>query len=66
MAMAFFDSTEWIWFMKIYLATWILEPAQGESLTHCENTRRLLSYFHCKDKPRREFRKYVRTGRNDQ
>ena len=51
--------------MKIYLATWLLEPAQGESLTHCANTRRLLSYFHCKDKPKREFRKYVRTGRND-
>jgi len=50
--------------MKIYLATWLLEPAQGKSLTRAKNTRRLLSFFHTKEK-KEQLRKYIKTGRNE-
>lgn len=50
--------------MKVYLATWLLEPAQGRSLTKIKAVRRLVSYFHTKEKID-EFPKYVRTGRNE-
>lgn len=41
-----------------------LEPAQGRSLTKIKAIRRLVSYFHTKEKAD-EFSKYVRTGRNE-
>jgi hypothetical protein len=34
-------------------------------LTRSKNTRRLLSYFHTKDKTKKEFRVYCKTGRNN-
>lgn len=49
--------------MKIYLATWLLEPAQGRALTKANNRCRLLSYYHTKEKSK-EVPGYVKTGRN--
>ena len=49
--------------MRIYLATWLLEISQGESLTRVGANSRLLSYFHTKDKES-EFPEYCKTGRN--
>jgi hypothetical protein len=49
--------------MNIYLATWILEKSQGETLTRVGHRNRLLSYFHTKQKPESEFRKYIKTGK---
>jgi len=49
--------------MKIYLATWLLEKSQGESLTKKGSKNRLMSYFHTKDKPITEFVTYIKTGR---
>ena len=50
--------------MKVYLATWLLEKSQGDSLTKKKNKNRLLSYFHTKEKTNKEFRNYIKTGRN--
>lgn len=49
--------------MKIYLATWLFEPKQGEALTTSGAKNRLLSYYHTTEKEN-EFRGYVKTGRN--
>jgi len=49
--------------MKIYLATWLLEPQQGEVLTKINKRERLLSYYHIIQKMN-EFLFYVKTGRN--
>ena len=49
--------------MKIYLATWLLEKAQGDSLTAKQSKKRLLSYFHTKEK-KDEFPGYIKTGKN--
>jgi len=49
---------------KIYLATWLLEVSQGESLTNAGGNQRLLSYFHTKEKES-EFPHYCKTGRNE-
>ncbi len=49
--------------MKIYLATWILEASQGISLTKKGVKKRLMSYYHSKDKPD-EFSHYTKTGVN--
>ena len=49
--------------MKVYLATWLFEISQGESLTATKAKRRLLSYFHTKEK-QKEFPHYVKTGLN--
>ena len=48
--------------MKIYLATWLLEPAQADHLTNAKNKNRLVSYYHTKDK-QSQISTYVRTGR---
>lgn len=50
--------------MRIYLATWLLEIAQGDSLTAAGARKRLTSYFHTKER-RPEFPRYVKTGRNE-
>jgi len=47
--------------MKIYLATWLLEKAQGTVLTKKDKKSRLLSYFHTKEKEK-EVKRYVLTG----
>ena len=49
--------------MKIYLASWLYEPSQGEALTESKYWNRLLSYFHTRDRES-ELRSYVRTGKN--
>lgn len=48
--------------MKIFLATWIIEKSQGVSLTKKGAKKRLISYFHTKDKEK-EFIPYVITGK---
>lgn len=50
--------------MKIYLATWLLEVAQGVALTKCFAKNRLISYWHTKEK-QKELPRYIKTGRND-
>lgn len=49
--------------MKIYLATWLLEPHQGRVLTKKKQTRRLISYYHTREK-KEQFPGYIKTGRN--
>lgn len=51
--------------MKIYLATWLLEPSHGQALTKMKKKERLLSYFHVLQK-KDDFVRYVKTGRNDE
>lgn len=53
-----------IWNLKIYAATWLEEPAQGDSLTKTNKKDRLLSYFHVR-KRERELKRYVLTGRQN-
>ena len=48
--------------MKIYLATWLLEPAQADHLTNAKNKNRLISYYHTKQKGK-ELSFYTLTGR---
>ena len=48
--------------MKIYLATWSLEKAQGESLNKINKKERLLSYFYL-NKNVKSFFKYIKTGK---
>jgi len=50
--------------MKIYLATWLLEKSQGDSLTKAKSKNRLLSYFHTKEKED-QFQNYIKTGQNE-
>lgn len=50
--------------MKIYLATWMLEESQGAALTKIKAWRRLLSYWHTKDKPKGEITNYIKQGTN--
>lgn len=47
--------------MKIYLATWLLEESQGQTLTKLSQKRRLLSYFHTMKKIKK-FIQYIKTG----
>jgi len=49
--------------MKIYLATWLLEVEQGNSLTKIDKRERLLSYYHIVQKIK-EFSNYIKTGMN--
>lgn len=49
--------------MRIFLATWLLEPQQGRVLTKKKAKERLVSYFHTREKAD-QFRKYVRKGLN--
>lgn len=51
--------------MKIYLATWLFEPEQGKALTKAGGLRRLLSFYHTREK-REQFTVYSQTGRNDE
>jgi hypothetical protein len=50
--------------MKIYLATWLLEPAQGRALTQVKGWHRLLSFYHTKEKTN-ELPCYCKTGKNE-
>ncbi len=50
--------------MKIYLATWLLEPAQGRVLTQVKGWHRLLSFYHTKEKTN-ELPCYCKTGKNE-
>jgi len=49
--------------MRIFLATWLLEPQQGRSLTKRKAKERLVSYFHTVAKAD-QFKKYVIKGLN--
>lgn len=49
--------------MKIFLASWLFEPEQGNALTKQGYFRRLLSFFHTREKEE-QLVDYVRTGRN--
>jgi hypothetical protein len=49
--------------MKIYLATWLLEPQQGKALTKRKAKHRLISYFHTTAKAD-QLIKYVKKGLN--
>ena len=49
--------------MKIYLATWLLEPSQGTSLTKVGKRERLLSYYHLPESLK-EFINYIKEGVN--
>lgn len=51
--------------MKIYLATWLLEPTQGKALTKVNAWKKLLSFFHTEGK-KKELKRYSLTGRNDE
>jgi hypothetical protein len=50
--------------MKIYLATWLYEPAQGRALTVAKKKSRLLSYFHTRN-CEKQLKTYVKTGMNE-
>lgn len=50
--------------MKIYLATWLLEKSQGDSLTKIEANKRLISFYHSKGKEKEGFKRYAKTGKN--
>lgn len=47
--------------MKVYLATWLLEKSQGESLTRKRAQKRLISFWYTRDK-KEELRNYIATG----
>jgi len=49
--------------MKIYLATWLLEPSQGDSLTEVKNRNRLVSYFHTQTFQPDQVSTYIQTGK---
>ena len=49
--------------MKLFLATWLLEPQQGRSLTKKKARYRLISYWHTIAKAN-QLKKYVITGLN--
>jgi len=51
--------------VKIYLATWLSERAQGEALTKCEESRRLTSFYFLKAQniSLSDFQQYVNTGK---
>ncbi len=49
--------------MKIYLATWLLEPEQGNALTKKEKKERLISYYRALEY-KKHIKKYIQTGRN--
>ena len=52
--------------MKIYLATWVSEKAQGQSLTRIGMKKRLVSYHSLIDQNiiTKQFVKYIQTGKN--
>lgn len=50
--------------MKIYLATWLLEPAQGRALTEVGAKTRLISYFHTRERAD-QLPAYVQGGTNE-
>lgn len=47
--------------MRIYMATWLLEPAQGTALTKCSARTRLISYYHTQEK-KEHLLGYIKTG----
>ena len=49
--------------MKLFLATWLLEPQQGRSLTKKKAKNRLISYWHTLAKAD-QLKKYVIKGIN--
>lgn len=49
--------------MKLFLASWLLEPWQGEVLTKTKYTNRLISYYHTIPKADK-LSEYVLTGMN--
>jgi hypothetical protein len=51
--------------MRIFLATWLFEPEQGKALTRVHGLRRLLSFYHTREK-QEQFAVYSQTGRNDE
>ena len=52
--------------MKIYLATWIAEKSQGDSLTNKSARQRLLSYYLLitQNATKEILNRYIKTGRN--
>ena len=49
--------------MHIYFATWLLEETQGIALTKKQAAKRLVSFFHIKEK-KKQFKTYIKTGKN--
>jgi len=47
--------------MRIYLATWLLEEAQGIHLTKKRAKKRLVSFWHTREK-KDKLRIYIETG----
>jgi len=51
--------------VKIYLATWLVEKSQGDSLTEVGKRERLLSYFHIfSSGDEGKLMEYVELGKN--
>ena len=50
--------------MKMFFATWLFETSQGISLTKANANKRLLSYYHTKEK-QEQFPVYVQEGKNE-
>lgn len=53
--------------MKIYMATWLTEWAQGRSLTKKRASNRLISFHFLREQEItfEQLRQYIRTGRCD-
>ena len=54
--------------MKIYLATWLVETSQGNTLTKMNQKKRLVSYYLLTDQKitKTNFRNYIETGLSNQ
>jgi len=52
--------------MRIYLATWIMEHSQEESLCKKRAGCRLLSFFFCRDESTDALSKYVQNMRREE
>ena len=52
--------------MIVYLATWLVEISQGQSLTRKKKRERLVSYYHViQNKNEEELDQYVQQGKNN-
>lgn len=50
--------------MKIFLATWLQEDNQGETLTKCGYEDRLVSFYFLQDESDERLLEYFATGQN--
>ena len=52
--------------MIVYLAIWLVEISQGQSLTRKKKRERLVSYYHViQNKNEEELDQYVQQGKNN-